>query len=268
MCINYRMEGRIQDQRLVRSYKEFLKFGDNRFVNEMPELIEDSRDIYVLCGSLVEHYKKQRVTFHFHFFAESSGDGANRDFCIRIAGSESLLNAMSAFSADELSSRNGNCGNSQQYPPMLVDVAEEVYDSKGATFRPLPAVIGLQSLDLCRRFWGNPFEPLPPKLVFERFDCVADRKHILVTGFIVRSKDEFPHQIVKGRPQVLESVSDDKRNGNGNGGSNCESEDNTASARLYLGHHIARFFFKIPLLLSFKRLKVFCGPDDFLLNRI
>jgi hypothetical protein len=256
------------NQRLRKSNEEFLKFGENLDFEEIPQLMKARVSVFTLFESLVEGYKSKQITFHLHFFASSSGSGTNRDFCAMITGSDSLLNAMPAFSADEFGLGFVNCEHGEQDSPMFIDVAEEVYDVKGIVLRPLSAVVGLQSLDFCRRFWGNSFKPVPPKLVFEDFGCVRNGKHILVTGLVVRSANEFPHQIIESRSKILKNIPDNQRNRSGDRSMSIKSENQASGIFLNLGDHFARIRCEIPVSFPFERLEVLCGPEDFLPNRI
>ena len=147
---------------------------------------------------------------------------------------------------------------------MFVDVAECIEDLNGASLPFLPVVIRLQSLDLCHRIWCDPSEPTPSNLALESSLSATNGEHILIVGCLVRSEHKFPHQIIKGRPQVLNGVSENKRDGRGNGSLGVEFQDNAIRLRLFFGDHFARLVSEIPKSLPFKSLKVFLGPDDFL----
>src|SRR4051812_43111642 len=140
--------------------EESLELRDNNLVYEVPELGEAPADLYTLCGSLVEHYKQESVSFHLHMvFLDRNG--TDRKFCSVIARSERALHRDAANRADELSARCMGTENCQQDSPVLVDVTEVIDDSNGCPITLCPVMVRLQSLDLCHRIWGNPVKPMP-----------------------------------------------------------------------------------------------------------
>ncbi|HLZ93501.1 MAG TPA: hypothetical protein VKQ28_17480 [Candidatus Acidoferrum sp.] len=247
--------------------EEFLKLGNNELIDTVIQSQETCSNFYTLCGSVVERYKVGELAFHFHCFTNATGTRSDCDLCIMAARSISDMNALSAFRGSYLSASGMGTENSQQQPPMLIDIAQCVEENERVGWTAtLPNAVRLQSLDFCNRVWGNPVKPMPPKLVIESIRRRTDRKHILFAGDVVRGKYQFPHQIVECGPQVLEKVTNNERNSCGHGSGNLHPKADAASLSLFLGHHNAGFRLKIPISFGYERLVVAFDPEDFLSN--
>jgi hypothetical protein len=249
------------------SNEESLKLGNNDLLDELPQLDEARADLYSLCGSLIERYKNESLAFHFHFIAKD-GFGSNRDFCAIIARSECALDRMAALRTDELRLGMKASENGQQDTSMFVDASECLQSPNGSSFGSLPVVVRLQCLDFCNRFWGNPIEPMASELVVKSIESVTYREHVFFTGLILRSKYKFPYQVIEGRSQILDHVSDNEGNFRRDRNLLFESQANAARVRLFLSHHFARVEAEIPQAFMFKSLEVFMCPDDFLFDGI
>jgi hypothetical protein len=227
-------------------------------------LKETRADLDTLCGSLVERYKQETLTFHFHYFASTRRLGADGNFCAIIGRSERAVNMMPRLGTKKLRAGGMSGKHSKQEPSVFVDVAECIEDLNGTGFPFLPVVVRLQSLDLFHRICGDSSEPMPSNLALESSLSATNGEHVLYVGCLVRSKHKFPHQIIEGRPQILNTVPEDERNGSGDGSLGVEFQDDSIRLRLFLGHHFARLACEIPKSLPFESLKVLFGPDDFL----
>jgi|ERR1700687_1132335 len=102
----------------------------------------------------------------------------------------------------------------------------------------------------------------------EKFNSATNGEHIFFVGLTVRSKYKFPYQIVEGRTEILESVSNNQTKASGHGAIGNESKDSLILAAVRLSHHFAWVALKVPLKLGFKRLDMLCGPEDFKLDGI
>jgi hypothetical protein len=184
------------------------------------------------------------------------------------ARSISDMDTLSAFRANHLGMGGVRSNNCHQQPPMLVDVAQCVEENERAEWaNNLPIMVRLRSLDFCNGICGDPVKSMPPKLVIESICRGTDGEHILFIGDLVRGKYQFPHQVIKCGPQVLENVPDDKGNRRWHLGINLHPKADAASLSLFLGHHYAGVSLKVPISFSHKSLSVMLDPDDFLADR-
>ena len=104
--------------------------------------------------------------------------------------------------------------------------------------------------------------------IFESIGSATDREHIVFSRLIVRGKYKFPHKIIEGRAQVLETISDDQTKTSGNGILGPECKASLINGTVWLSHHFAWITLKVPLKFGFERLNVLCGPEDFVLDGI
>jgi len=247
--------------------KKPLKLRNEKSVNETPELIQANTDLYSLCGSLVERYKRDDLSFHFHYFSRLGRSRTGRNFCAMIARSQSALDRMT-LGTTPLGMGSMDSKSGEKYPSMLVDVAEIVQNPQAGAFPLIPSVVRLQSLDFCNSVCGHAEKPIPQKFLCENFGSFADGEKVTILGFIVRGEYEFPHQIIERRSQVLESIPNNERYMVRNGNPSVKSTNNAARLRLFLSHHFARFVLEVQNTFRFKRLEVLCGPEDFLPDKV
>jgi len=144
---------------------------------------------------------------------------------------------------------------------VLVNVAELVKDEEPAA-PIIPTAIRLQSLNLYEGLLGNAFKPTPLNLAFESFFLMAYQKLVMSGGYLLRSQHQFQHEIVEGRPEILQTVSNQQRDDRRDwsclrtqGANNCIGP--------HVFHSIAGFAVKVPRELSFEDLEMLIGPMDF-----
>ena len=84
---------------------------------------ENSADLYTLCGSLVEGYKRNDIAIHCHFAVEFGGHPSCGNFCVEIKRDSEFDKR---YPVDFASTSNGGARpeNGQQYPSVFVDIAE------------------------------------------------------------------------------------------------------------------------------------------------
>jgi len=244
-------------------HEKSLKFRNNfvsNFVNQESQTLRDFQSLY---GPLVENQRQNRLAAHGHFLSNMHRR-PNSDLCCMIARGNDGLN-FSSVRTREFRLRGHDVQKRQQHPPMLVDVGEVIDELEQPSLR---FVVRLQSLDLCNSIWRHPVQAMPPKFAFESTMTTANRELMFFSGYIIRSKHQSPHQIVKGRPHVLQAVSDPKRNGKRNGDVRLNPGNKAICIGLSLPHNSCRFVAKVPANIGSKDLKLSCGPSDFLLNGV
>jgi len=249
--------------------KELLKFGKDGVVDVLHHLSDNESNVHVLCGSLVERYKRQEMGFHIHLQSRSFGtidDGKRPDLCLLIErGSE--VDVSPCLPVDILGNqiirRDASVEVSVQYPSVLVDVAEIINDSQHILAGVLPMTVRLQPLNLCNGIDRYAVEPPALALRDERFWCCADREHVAVAGVLIRSKYKFPYQIIEGGTQILETVPDNNRQAGRDRLVGDNLPDVLIRCTFRLSHHFCWVRFVIPSELGFELLKVLISPDDF-----
>ena len=254
-------------------YEELLKAG--QFLdNEPAKNAERVSNFYVLCASIREGYKGDQVQWRINFRPASVGTIDHRegaDLCALLEyGIET--NTPVGFSADFFDDKivGGlpavqGCG---QNSSMLIDVAEIVNHGECVPIGVYPCVIGLQIINLCKSLRGHSVKAMSGNL---RLKCVlgrTDREHVLVIGSVLSGQDKFPHQIVEGRPEILEKVADDKWNPFGNRATSDNFPDELIRGTFLLSDHFGGIRLEIPLRLNIEFVEVLLSPVELALNRI
>src|SRR5258706_9031243 len=119
----------------------------HNFRGHSKQLEHPIADFHALCGSLIERYKSEKFAFHFHCLANPEGSRSNADFCALISGSRAGLNGVTTLAANALDRGMVRTWNHDQYPPVLVDVAECIEYVDRTLINPVPVMVGLQSFD-------------------------------------------------------------------------------------------------------------------------
>jgi len=239
--------------------EELLKSGNNVVHDVREDISHDRGDLYAMCGSLVERYKRENLLFHLHLLFGAEQNVAN--LCAVIGVSDKHFKVGGAVNGN--SSWSSPAKSSEQHPAVLVDVAEMVQDMEDASFPELPVMVRLQSLDFCNRIFGDPIKPPLSKFHFESFGCAANGESVFYGGVIVRSDNEFPHQIVERGAEVLQGVPNDERQPERDWNLGAKFNKQDIRIRLWLSHHFTRIAAEIPNSLFIQTLSVFYCPDDF-----
>jgi len=258
--------------RLQSLNKETLEFGQNRESNIVKQAVQHEANLHIPRGSLVERYKHNDIGIHSHLKATSTGTVHNRkwpDFCILLQSGKINVDEKLSVNDFGLNLTHAASKIDDKQPSVLVNVAEVIDNPEHGFVKVLPVVVRLQTLDFCNSICGNPVEPaLLSDLIVERFQCFTHGKHIVFTGSVLRSKYKFPHQIIEGRAQVLETIADDNRQASGNGASSLEGSDVLIRIALCLSHHLAWVRLEIPTEFGLEFHKMHFSPEDFLPNRV
>lgn len=230
------------------SFKEALESRQDVLPDFTSDLVQNTTYIGTICNSLVKGYKAGNISIHFHL-ASLKGE----KFCL-MAGSHPVLQDKAA---SELS---------EQYSPMLVDVAEFIQNPDNSVFPLIPSVVRLQFLDDCHSLFGNSGETPSPLSILKTFGCSTDGKRISCSGFILRGKHKLPHQIVQRRTEVLEAVSDNQRNHGWNSWPLSSKHPYRIRLKIALQYQLCAFSLEIPTELGSERVIVLFGPEDFKSN--
>jgi hypothetical protein len=230
----------------------------------MGPIASTETDFHALCGSLIERYGRSDLGIHMHL---SVNDGKWPELCIAIEnlnGTCGVVNPNLAVLDNKVFLRNsGGHETCEQYPSVLIDIREFIHGPEDTLAEILPQMVRLQTLDFCNRVWGHPVKAMPLNLVVEKFNSATNGEHIFSTGLIVRSKYKFPYQIVEGRTEILENISDNQSKASGNGTIGNEAKESLILGSVRLSHHFAWIALKVALKLRFQRLDVLCRPEDF-----
>jgi hypothetical protein len=162
--------------------KEVLEIVSKR-LNLTNDLIKNRRYLggSIHDGSLVESNKRGRLNILIPLMKGSSG------YCVTL-GSDHLTSPCGTQLYDQESS-------------VLVDVVEFLQEPEG-TLPVLPALKWLKQLDLCGHVLGKTAQSSSFLRVFERLRAIADGERIFFAGLILCGQNEFPHEVVKGRPEI------------------------------------------------------------------
>ncbi len=228
---------------------------------------ENSADLYTLCGSLVEGYKRNDIAIHCHFAVEFGGHPSCGNFCVEIKRDSEFDKR---YPVDFASTSNGGARpeNGEQYPSVFVDIAEIIERPKNGGFPVLPLMVRLQSLDLCHRIWGYPVKSVASKFFLESFWTTADGERISTNGLIVRSNHKFMHQVVEGGTKRLEEISDKEANFWRNWNLDLKPASGIVRLKIGLHHHFCRVFSEVSADFNLQGLKVYFCPTDFLSDGI
>ena len=127
--------------------------------HENPQRVSN---FYVLCGSLVERYKRNQIQWHVHFRAASVGTVNHRegaDFCALL---EDRLETSVPVSlpidllGDEVAGSLRPVKTRSQDTAMLVDVAEIINYEQYVPFSVGTVMVGLQSINTLQPRLGKP----------------------------------------------------------------------------------------------------------------
>jgi len=174
-----------------------------------------------------------------------------------------------AINVDHFNGRSAGAQHGKQYPAVLVDVSEFVDYPQNGLLPVLPQMVRLQTLNECRCFGMDTQEPLSlVQRIFESIGSTTDGEHITFSGLIVLSKHQFPHQIIEGGAQILETITHNQSESSWHRPLGVECESWPIQARVLIAHHMARVCLKVPHEFGFKSLAVEYGPEYFLLNGI
>jgi len=227
-----------------------LKLWENPFHDYSPQGAEGLTNFPALCGDIVEGYKEDRFSFHFHLF-QIENRHSDSDICFLLShGNES-----------EVGDNPNRVRLGEQETPMLVNVAKFVQDEKRVA--RIPTTVRLHSLNLCASIFGNPVEAAPPKLAFESVFRFTYGELMILVGFLIRSRNQFPHKIVETRPEILQAIADQERDGRRNWTGIHAHRGDQICIEVYLSQSMAYFAFEAPLKLGFQALKVAVSPIDF-----
>jgi hypothetical protein len=221
--------------------------------------LQNVNNLGTFDASLVEGYVDGRIGIHFHLGADSPDSG----FCLRL----SYIGKPDGIAVSDGSDNRISCEEwieaGQQYPSVLVDVRQIIEGKNKIVFNPARVKVWLQTLDGCFHCVGEPIKPPAPDRLFETLRATADRKGILFTGHILRSKYKFPYQVIERRPEVLQAIPHDEGDFLGNRSIDDQPSDDNIAVRVDLGKYVARYALKIPGKFGLQSFRVLFSPTDF-----
>jgi len=247
------------------SYEELIKQWQNGKMDVLQHPPHDRGDLHTLCGSLVERYKCNDVEIHWHLhFAVDHGK--RPDLCIACHSSQIGMNK--TLTVDDLGFRsigsNAAVQSRQGNTPVFVDVAEIIENPQDRLLE-IPTIVRLQTLNYCLSNVGNSSKSATPKsCIIKAIQGGADGEHIVFAGSVLCSKYKFPHQIVEGRPEILEEISKYQLQSHRDRNICNDSPVVLIRGTFVLTHHFCWVLLKIFPQISLERLEMFLRPDDFI----
>ncbi len=258
----------------VQALREELLKASQFLNNEPAKNAKRVSNFYILCDSVSEGYKRNKVQWYVHFRAASVGAIDHRkraDLCALLEyGIEADIpvGLPSDFLGDEVAGRLPTVQSGGQDPSMLVDVAEIINQEEYVPLGVSPFVVGLQGIDRCNCAWGHSVEAMPRDLPLECFQRCTNREHVLVVGSVFCGQNKFPYQIVEGRSEIFEKISNDKWNPFGNRGTRNDFPDVFIPGTFPLSHHFCWVRLEIPLRLGVEFVEVLLSPVELALHGI
>jgi hypothetical protein len=255
------------------SDEKFLKAREHLIVDVFQHRAHYGADMFSLCGSLIERYERQDLQLHWHLYADAKrtvDNGKRTDLCIVLNFVEVGLEPRLSINDPTLRAigSESTMYSGEQHPPVLVDVAKVVNDPQHRLLK-IPTVVRLQTLDECNRIWGHPKKPsLLGNCVLESLWRRTDGEHIVFVGSVLRSKHEFPHQVIEGRSEVLEEISKYHREPSGDGTFGNNPSNILIRGAFALSDYFCWVRLVILRRLGLERLEMFVSPDDFVSNGI
>ena len=244
-----------------------LETREQRLLDGRSDSVDDNPYIVVGRESLVEGYKRNKISIHAHLLVGRERKIAETGLCAIVAGGREAIDLGARFVENGVVTSTTCDGN--DYPPMLVHVGEVLQEVQGATcFSPLASNVRLRSLDFCRRFWGDPLEAVALSTFdggfIEGLSRCADRELITIFGFVSRSKYKLPHKVVKGTPEIVDAVSNYERDIFGDRDEDFEPLSMDFRVWIALENQFAHIGVKIPASFGIERLQMLFCPLDFL----
>lgn len=215
----------------LRLSREIEEAGSNEAADHVRQLLHDEFEriglrFRVTKGGFIERYTRNDLALHLHgaIGLPEPRVGTNGEFCavIEIRSDEmSLSSSFREYGLLEVETQDGHI-----QVPMFVDVGECVEETEHEVRRlHIPSVIRLQSLDECKRSWGETRPRLATKLVLGNMvsepsgAASANRELDLVVGgdgsFPVVHLDKIEKQVIQGGPNLIQQLSNENRNING-----------------------------------------------------
>jgi len=186
----------------------------NQGVSNVQTYPSDERgNLTTLIKSLCQDYDSSKLSFHLHI---GSIDDKGANFCIQVK--RSVVQGTGEgiclrVDCDNLSIRRGPaCTQSgQQDISVLMNVCEGFESEQRGLLRVFPSVVRLQPLDDCNCFKGNSTKTLSPYFFIEDSPAIGDGELVRRSGFFVPCSDQFTYQIIQGRMNSLEHISENQR---------------------------------------------------------
>jgi hypothetical protein len=126
----------------------------------------------------------------------------------------------------------GVCAADGEQKPMLVGRVETVQTPEGV----IPSLVWLQLAKDFERVWGGSVYASDSAPAFEVILAVSDWEHRSFVGRPAARLDKLPREQIKRRPEVMDDVSDDKRDALGRIAADPDAIDEISSISFFLGH--------------------------------
>ena len=254
----------------MRSGKEPLKLRDQNIQNKIDPFIHADGNFHAFCGSLIERYTREELSIHLHLFGKRS----RINFCVAVKNGHGRSGGQMGYQlAANLKNihlrRQAAAKHREQYAPVFIDV-HEFLNNPQLGFPPiLPKVIRLQSFDLRDSIRVDTKQPLAfTHRIPEQISAGTNGKHIVFCGLTVRSEHEFPHQVIKGGPEILQAITNNQPKPSGHWAFGFQRKGRRIIGAIFISHHMCWVAVKVPMEFGFERLRVKYGPEDFLSDAI
>jgi len=246
--------------------KELCEPRDNKR-NVISQFFEKLRNLHLSCSSILKGYVRSVFSVHANFSAALNSRPIG-DFRAVIPGAE-LGFDRGSFGCKSGASALSDGNRRQDDPSMLIDTCQFIKDGEwiGSRGRIMKR---LQPLDFLRRLWGYPIKTTTFNGLFKCVGRCADGKHILLSGSIFRSANQFPDQVVQRSSEIIKAVPNNKRNLWWDRFGLPKQNTKPLAARMMfrLSTQLVRFAFEIAPSFGPERSEVMLCPADFRVNRV
>jgi hypothetical protein len=216
---------------------------------------ESEANFHSFYGSLVERYKRNQIALHLHLL----GGNSSFETCIVCqcgqivtSGFEPTIPGHNHFSNRERTKFG------EKQPSVLVDVCEFIQNGE-TRCAGLPVVVRLKRFNERNGNGIDSLQAVTSLSVLKTVGCETDGEHVLFVGCVVRNKNKFPDEIIERRPQVLETIPNEKPDFFGNGEFGLNDKGGLILAAICIWHEFAWIRVKVPLNLGFNEAQVqFC----------
>lgn len=276
------MEVSYPSREYLRLLDELLECRDdvslNLIQNKLKQLIDSENVRFAQISPLIERYKSGVMTFHVHgllrFGSVKRSQRSHRrgrvNFCATIQ-SGIACTAQSTGVSNTLVLPNSRLG--QMKASVLVDVRQMGKKTQSVIDGSNP-IVGLHTLDECKRNIGNP-RKLAGEFSFRERSCLSRFKRsgskgefamflpVGVNGGNVRiSLDEIEYEMIQGRAHMVNNFARQKRDLDGGGLGHVQ-----LLFALRLSDNFVRFSSGICGDVTLQRAELFRCPDQFNFRR-
>src|SRR5208282_1627723 len=207
--------------------------------NASKDVGKNADNTFSLSGSIRDEYCKGRNKIHLHAFARVHVDTPIAgDFCLLLnAAVKGPFKKFLSSPARDRRNSTPTRGNRYEQPSVLVDVLQLLKNPERMRGGVIPSMIRLQSIDDCLRFSADMLDfphssTLEPKLAAENRKGDLNRFRIRQGKPVLKSKRM--NQMIKGRTEIVETISKDLRNNRWRRTNKFTADDIIASIRVDL----------------------------------